>query len=359
MASMPLSTVEFATRRRIEYVRGFGILLVIAIVGLYIVKWNPYFHRAFSAAANRSIGASIVSGKAVAAPAPSFQAAIDYGLAYFKAIWQALALGLLLAATLETLVPRDWIARVLGKTGFSTSALGGLIALPGMMCTCCSAPVVVGFRKSGASIGSATAFFLGNPTLNPAVLVFLVFTLGWKWAILRAGFGIALVLAGALMAARLARKRDVVLPQPELALSLPAGDTNLVLRWFKSLGRLFISLIPEYIVIVLLLGALRSVLFPAAIAHAGNGAVAILAVAIAATLFVIPTGGEIPIIQTLQAFGLSSGLAGVLLLTLAPLSLPSLVMLGRTFPKRVLVSIGALTVATGIACGLMAVTLGL
>ena len=61
--------VRTSAQRRMEYVRGFGILLVIAVAGLYYVKWNPYFHRAFIAIANHSIGASIVSGKSATPPA--------------------------------------------------------------------------------------------------------------------------------------------------------------------------------------------------------------------------------------------------------------------------------------------------
>jgi uncharacterized protein len=123
-----------AVRSRTSYfVRGFGLLLAIAVIGLFIVKWQPYYNRAFVAAANHSLGTSILSGQNPAPPLPSIDAALEYGQRYFAAIWQALAVGLLLAATLETLVPRDWIARVLGSAGFRTSALGGLLALPGMM----------------------------------------------------------------------------------------------------------------------------------------------------------------------------------------------------------------------------------
>jgi len=347
------------TRRTVEYVRGFGILLVVAVVGLYTVKWSPYFQRTITILNTHAYpGSSIVSGKSAAPPAPSWDAAVGYGIAYFNAIWQALVVGLLLAATIETLVPRDWIGRVMGKAGLRTSALAGALGLPGMMCTCCVAPVVVGFRKSGAAVGSAMAFALSNPTLNPAVIVFLALAVGWQWAVLRIGFGLVLVLGAALLATRLSG-RTLVLPQPRLAVSLPADGGHLVLRWCKSLGRLVLGLLPEYIVIVLLLGALRAFLFPAAIAQAGNNPAIMLGVAAAATLFVIPTGGEIPIIQTLQSFGLGSGMAGVLLLTLAPLSLPSLAMLSRTFPLRVLAAVAGLTAVVGLACGIVVLALGL
>jgi len=117
-----------------EYIRGFGMLLLIAVVGLFIAKWQPYFQRTLTIFSTHAYpGSSIVAGKEAAPPVASFQAALAYGQAYFLAIWQALVVGLLLAATLETLVPKDWIIRVLGSSRFKSSFLGGVLALPGMM----------------------------------------------------------------------------------------------------------------------------------------------------------------------------------------------------------------------------------
>ena len=45
----------------------------------------------------------------------------------------ALVVGLLLAATVDALLPRDWLIRVLGSARVRSSFLGGALALPGMM----------------------------------------------------------------------------------------------------------------------------------------------------------------------------------------------------------------------------------
>ncbi len=116
-----------------EHLRGLGVLLAIAVLGLFIVKWNPYFHRALAAAVRHSIGSNIVFSTGVAAPSPSVAAAIQYAQSYFKSVWQAWVLGLLLAATIETLLPRDWLTRVLCSGTLRSSVLGGVLALPGMM----------------------------------------------------------------------------------------------------------------------------------------------------------------------------------------------------------------------------------
>ena len=358
MSSTAAIAVAALPDRRREVIRGVGLLLVIAVVGLFVVKWQPYYLRAFTAAANHSIGASIVSGTAAAPPAASFEAAWDYSQKYFLAIWQAMVLGLLLAATIESSLPKDLLVRFLGSTTFRSSALGGLVALPGMMCTCCTAPVALGLRRSGVSLGAATAFFLGNPTLNPAVLVFLLFTLGWQWALLRLVLGAVLVFGGAYLATRMGGV--LAGPVPEAASpSVPPTTGSWGVRWLRALGRLVVQLVPEYIVVVAILGFARAFLFPAAGPDLGNNLLVLVGLAIAGTLFVIPTAGEIPIIQTMQGFGVGAGPAGVLLMTLAPLSLPSLLMVSRAFPPRVLAALSGATVLLGLVAGGLAMALKL
>ena len=161
---------------------GWAFFILMAVAGLFYVKWFPYYHRAFTAETTHSIGKSILMGRAASPPTPSLTAALDYALAYGKAIWQAMVLGLLLGSAVQALVPVRWVARVLGRHGFGSIAAGGILALPGMMCTCCAAPVVVGLRARKASAGGAMAFWLSNSVLNPATLVFMGFVLGWKWS---------------------------------------------------------------------------------------------------------------------------------------------------------------------------------
>lgn len=118
---------------RTQYLAGFGLLIGIAVIGLFLVKWSPYWARTFQVAVTHTLGASILSGTEAASPAPSLQAALDYAGVYWQRIWQAMLVGLLLAATVESLLPRNWLARVLGSGIVRSSFLGGLLALPGMM----------------------------------------------------------------------------------------------------------------------------------------------------------------------------------------------------------------------------------
>ena len=337
----------------------WSVFAALAIAGLFYVKWHPYYDRAFVAASQHAIGRSILMGDQAQAPVPSWSAALGYALAYGKAIWQAMVLGLLLGSGVQALLPVDWVRRVLGGRGFGGALAGGLLAVPGMMCTCCAAPVVVGLRKHQASPGAAMAFWLGNTMLNPATLVFMGFVLGWHWAALRLLLGIPMVFGLGYLTAKMTTNT------PAAAIDLPPAEPEprawgeALRRWARILGRMALRLLPEYLVIVLLLGALRAWMFPHVGPAIGDQWFWIAALAVSGMLFVIPTAGEVPIVQAMLALGLGSGPAAALLLTLPPVSLPSLAMLVRSFPARVLVAVAAAVVGFGVLGGWLAVAFGM
>jgi uncharacterized protein len=337
-----------------------AVFFVILVVGLYLVKWHPYYLRSFVAASQHSIGSSILTGGASAVPAPSWDAAWGYAIAYGKAIWQAMVLGLLIGSGVQAaVVPQRWIERLFGRQGLSGVAAGGLAAVPGMMCTCCSAPVVVALRRAKSSVGSAVAFWLANPLLNLATLVFTGFVLGWQWVGLRLAFALLVVFGVAYLAERVVGSAEVAPGDVGLPECLPEPTDGFLLRWGSELWRLSIRLIPEYVIIVLALGAARAWLFPAMPAGAGNDVLWIACMAIAGMAFVIPTAGEVPIVQSLMALGVGSGPAAALLVTLPAVSVPAAVMVSRVLPQRVVWSVATGVAVSGLACGLVATLLGL
>jgi uncharacterized protein len=333
--------------------------VLVAIIGLYYVKWSPYYHRAFVAADTHSIGHSILTGTAALPQPASWQAALDYASAYARAIWQALVLGLLLGSAVQVLLPAHWVARVLGRAGLRSVAAGGLLSLPGMMCTCCAAPVVVGLRKRQASQGAAVAFWLGNSVLNPATLVFMGFVLGWHWTALRLVLGILLVFGGGWLVDLTATSTERAAARSQLdALALEASPQgNPFGRWLKLLAQMTLRLLPEYVVLLLLLGAARAWLFPHIGPEVDNAIGWIVAFALAGTLFVIPTAGEVPIVQAMLSFGVGVGPAAALLMTLPPVSLPSIAMTARALGRRVVAMMMLIVFAVGVAGGLAAVAL--
>jgi uncharacterized protein len=347
------------TKPQQETKAGWIIFLLIAVLGLYYVKWSPYWYRAFTAASTHSIGSSILMGNATSPPPPGWDSAVGYAWAYGKAIWQAMALGLLMGSAVQALLPAEWVLRWLGRAGGGSVLRGAVLAVPGMMCTCCAAPVVVGLRKADASAGAAIAFWLGNSVLNPATLVFIGFVLGWQWTALRFALGIAAVLGLGLAASRMSSPQEAAAANRQLAeLRQASSGSGPFMRWWAILWRMAVRLIPEYVILILLIGAARAWLFPHAGPEIGNTLGWVVVFAIAGTLFVIPTAGEVPIIQAMLSVGVGVGPAAALLMVLPPVSVPSIAIVARAFSFRILAMVTMGIIGIGIVAGMAAVLLG-
>jgi hypothetical protein len=132
-----------------------------------------------------------------------------------------------------------------------------------------------------------------------------------------------------------------------------AGARPLSVRFAWSLGRLALRLLPEYLLLVVALGAARAWLFPLGLDHGST------VLAVAGTLLPIPTGGEVAVVAALLASGAGAATAAALLVTLPAVSLPSLLMVRRVFPHRVLAGTFAAVVGTGLLTAAVAWGVGL
>ncbi len=352
--SVPQLTLE-RDRNTKTIIWGIVLTAIIFAVGLFVVKWSPYWHKAHTAAAVHSIGASIVSGKGVRAQAVGWDAAWTYTVVYFKAVWEAVALALLLGASVQAFVPRAWLLKAIGKASTGSAAVAAAGSMTTMMCTCCTGPIVVGLRRQSVAAGSALAFFLGNPVLNPATLIFIGFVLGWQFTTLRILVGLVLVFAVAIIANRMAGESALT---PEITLSaLESGPRTFAAMskaWLRELWIEAYTILPGYIVIVFIIGGLRAWLFPPDLTLHASGIAAIAALSLLGTIFVIPTAGEVPIIQTLMHAGMGTGPAAALLMTLPAVSAPSLYIVRNVFSKRVLAMTAAAVFGSGIIAGIAA-----
>jgi uncharacterized membrane protein YraQ (UPF0718 family) len=124
-----------------------------------------------------------------------------------------------------------------------------------------------------------------------------------------------------------------------------------VTAYLRSLFRLAVVLIPEYAVVVLIVGGLSGWASQFDGVTERLGLMGVLVAASAGALLVLPTGGEIPVLLGLSALGAGSGLLGALLITLPALSLPSLVMVARALSPRVAAVSAAAVVAGGLVAG--------
>lgn len=330
--------------------RGAVIASVAAFTAIFLAgetwaKWWPYGHKIAAVSGTHAYPGRSILGAPGAAP--SWAHAWQFTVAYGKSVWIALVAALLIGAGLQTLVPRPVLARAFGAEGLRGSLGGTLAALPSLMCTCCSAPVTNSLRRSGASRSSSLAYWLANPLLNPAVLVFLALVLPWQFAVTRLVVGAVLAVGASVLIARWA-PRDPA-PAPTAAGDRAGTGAGVPYRFLRALFRLAVVLVPEYFVVVLGVGALRGWLLPLGQAASGWGFAAVLIAACAGTLLVIPTGAEIPVLAALAAAGFATGVSGAVLIALPAVSLPSMVMVGRDLSWRVVALTAAAVMAAALA----------
>ena len=232
-------------------------MVLVAAGALLWSKWAPYTAKVFDLSGNRAWtgGEVLRSGGVAAGDPPSLAAAVSFATDYAQAVWKALLAALVISAALHAWLPERWAARVLNRRRPVPEAIaGGLLSTPSMMCTCCSAPVAVTLRRSGASLAAAGAYWLGNPLLNPAVLIFLHLVAPWQWTLTRLLVGAALVVSGGVLAHRLGGNDR---PRPRPVERRGGGFGAAVRRFGRQLLRLVLTLVPEYLLVVMLLGAFR------------------------------------------------------------------------------------------------------
>ncbi|MFD1471575.1 permease [Companilactobacillus mishanensis] len=334
----------------------FAVLFfAIFIAGIFYVKWYPYYGKAITAASTHSVGDSIIAGVGAKSAGVSLQNGFTFTITYFLSVWKALAVAIIVGSLVQVLIPVRWVRRYLGGTKLRNTLIGTLMGVPTMMCTCCSAPVTVGLSKSKASVNSIMAFFLANPLLNPATLIFMGLVLGWKYTIFRIVFGILMVISIATLVGKLSTKKQVEVNEGSEFDPVNENSEALWKRWWKAFYTLIIDSIPAYVVIVFLLGTFEGVLFPAIQGGLSGGWLAVLLFALVGTIFVVPTAGEIPIIQALMALGLTAGPTAALLMTLPAVSIVSLALLKPVLSWKSLGITAASVFAFGLVAGLVGV----
>ncbi|GAB3467864.1 permease [Kineococcus endophyticus] len=356
-----MSTPALAARRRTP--RGaaaFAVLALLLAAGLLLwSKWLPYSARVGELSGTHAwSGSSVLAGASIeAGSGPSPAAGWEFTKVYALAVWKALVAGLVIAAAVQTLVPRRWLTAVLRRRSRPSSALvGGLLSTPSMMCSCCTAPVATALRRSGAPTAGVVAYWLGNPLLNPAVLVFLVLVAPWQWAATRFVVGALLVVGGSALVARLAGDRVAASAVDEVAAQHEEGRDEGPRRFLPVLARMSAYLVPEYLVVVFAVGTFAGWLFPLGESARSWGVLGVLVALVLGLLLVIPTAGEVPLTQGLATAGFGPAVVGALLIALPAVSLPSAVMVVGALGRRV-VGWTMVVVAAGslVSAGLLTV----
>ena len=334
---------------------------VIAVAGETYAKWWPYAHKVSDAVATHTVkGSSIFAASGAPGTAPSWHGAWSFTVTYGLDIWPGLLAAVLIGAGVEVLLPRSAVLSTFQRRGgWRASFAGGMLALPCLMCTCCSSPITVSLRRSQVPVSGALSYWLSNPLLNPVVLILLALVLPWQYVVVRIVIGAVLVFVAAPLVVRLIGKGET----PKFAMPLPgapageswmasaevADGTTTTVRYLRAVVRLGAYLLPEYFTMVFALGAFSGWLLPLSHSATSWGFGAVVVAAVAGTILVIPTAGELPIIIGLIALGFPIAVTGALVIALPALSLASMAMVGRALSWRVTVTMGGAVVLFALA----------
>jgi uncharacterized membrane protein YraQ (UPF0718 family) len=363
--------LEAPGQAKVRRVTVLGVLAfaAIAVAGETYAKWWPYAHKVAHTVATHTLqGSSIFLSAGAPGASPSWHGAWSFTVTYGLDIWPALLAAVLIGGGVEVLLPRSAVLSAFQRRGgWKSSLAGGVLALPSLMCTCCTAPITVSLRRSKVPVSGALSYWLSNPLLNPVVLVLLALVLPWQYVVVRIVIGAVLVFGAAPLVVRLVGKTET----PGFSMPLPGAPTaessgappevangpTTVVRYLRAVLRLGAYLIPEYLILVLALGAFSGWLFPLSHSAVGWGFGAVIVAAVAGTILVIPTAAELPIIIGLTALGFPIAVTGALVIALPALSLASMAMVGRSLSWRVTITMAAAVALFSLAAGGLAAAL--
>lgn len=259
------------------------------------------------------------------------------------------------------------VSRKLGAKRIQSWLAGGPVIGPlkgaalGAMtpfCSCSTIPMLVGILKAGVPFGTATAFLIGSPLLNPIILVAVGLLFGWTIAV---GY-VSVAVVGTLLVATtwdrvgLARHLKRVRveggsdhQEPWAGLRAEAGPAWAQAR--TDFRPLLLPLLLGVSVGALIYGAVPQS-FLADVAGPGNPLAVPVAALVGIPLYV-RTEASLPIGLALTTAGVGVGPLFALIIGGAGASIPELSMLSALFKPPLLAAFVGSILAVAIAGGLV------
>ena len=145
-----------------------------------------------------------------------------------------LAIGIIVAGIMMTLIPEGWLAQ--WGSGLPAMLVMLLVGIPMYICAVASTPVAAGLLLAGVSPGVVLVFLLVGPATNMASLILLQRELGKKVTIIYvAGIALVSVLMGLLL--------EMILEQYSLSVEAQIQHEHTVLPYAMSLTGAILLLI--------------------------------------------------------------------------------------------------------------------
>lgn len=348
-----------------------AIKLLIVTLGLMLVV-DLFTYRGV-AAARAALAGRLSAGWLDAFGVQGVLRPVALSLSYWVTVWHATLLGILLAGLAATAFSL-YRPKGLAKRGILGSLLGAVYALPQPFCSCCASAMVPSLVKWGASRYFSLAFLSGAPMLNLTTLILAVLLLPAPYSLTRILAGVGVAVAGSYVVGRLAESwpSPVAPRQPGRALKAvewyldrmqlrgllearpPQLVSDFVATWLRTSLHIGLVLVPTLALGSVVTAAVVQVLPPAV----GNNLLGVAAAAVTGTLIMVSTWTEIPVALQLINSGLTAPAATVLV-TMPPVSVPCLVVLGAALGRwRESVLYALFTAFAGLLVGLLFLLLG-
>jgi uncharacterized protein len=137
-------------------------------------------------------------------------------------------LGTLLGGFVEVFLSRDQLLRILPKEKKQAVAVAAFLGIIFPVCECAIVPVVRKFIQKGMPLGSAVAFLLGGPIVNPLVFssTLVAYSFAWDVAFLRVFAGVVIAMGIGLLTDACLSRKQALLPFSEQTGCGHAGCTH-------------------------------------------------------------------------------------------------------------------------------------
>jgi uncharacterized protein len=130
-------------------------------------------------------------------------------------------LGTLIGGFMEIFLSREALIRILPKRKYDAIILAALLGIIFPVCECAIVPVVRKFLKKGLPLGSAVAFLLAGPIVNPLVFVstYVAYSFNFETAVLRVMSGFFIAVSAALVIEICLTKSQALKEEPIIPVS--------------------------------------------------------------------------------------------------------------------------------------------
>lgn len=282
-------------------------------------------------------------------------------------------------AVSSLLLPQNITKKILKARGSKGSSLGGLLGAPLMMCSACSVPVAIGWKKRGANLETTLGVVMGAALLNIMGLmtIFILFPAGLAWGRVLASLMLVVIVTpltvsfyywlsdstkGNLTASSYSsQKIDIVNQSCSTDVTALAGKEtwgeafiSAVKGWWTNSLEIAYRLFLPMTGAIFLAAFIRLFIPPEIVeSYLGGGWLAIVIVAGFGTFIAVPTLFEIPLTMGFLFLGMGLGPASALLVTAPSVSIVSYYMLKKDVGHIPPLLLMAVTFIFGVTVGLI------